>query len=304
MHTIEIPDIKFNKKIPAVIEELQRDEFIYFCELLLLYVEKKITAHDFKQRLAFKLLNIKITKDYFKLSKEQQMQVNVNMFQLADLMDSFFEDKIVEGELKRALKINFIRNLIPSYNGLYGPKDALTDVIFREYREAHKSFVEFSINMNIEALNKLIAILYRPKKRFIFFKKLLRKWDGQHRIEFNPNLLEERIKKIAHWPFAVKYGIYLFYAGCEEFLKTGQPLIDGNPVDLSILYNQDEKQQQEEPNGIGLAGILFSLAESNVFGDVEKTDNQNIYDIFLRLYQVVIQNKKLEAEYKKHDKTK
>ena len=82
---------------------------------------------------------------------------------------------------------------------------------------------------------------------------------------------------------AIRYGIFIFWAGCEDYLVTGRPVIDGNEIDLSILYEKSGNGSSE--GSLGLVGLLYSLAESKVFGSIQETDNQNLYDVMAKLYQ-------------------
>ena len=104
------------------------------------------------------------------------------------------------------------------------------------------------------------------------------------------------VDDIGRIPFAIKYGIFLYFSGCSNFLSTGTIIVEGKEIDLSVLYERGDSSDYAD---IGLAGILFSLAESKVFGGVEETDRQQVWDVMLRLYQVVTQMKDAESKSKK-----
>jgi hypothetical protein len=84
-------------------------------------------------------------------------------------------------------------------------------------------------------------------------------------------------------PLHIKTGIFLWFSSCVNYLREGKPLIDGNEIDLSILYKGGDENSSP---GIGLTGLLFSLAENKVFGDLFETSNTGLYDIMARLYQL------------------
>lgn len=196
------------------------------------------------------------------------------------------------------IQLNSVHNFIPCIcKKYYGPADALQDVTFREYRMAHDYMRKYMIKGDEEHLNYMIAVLYRPKKRFLWLRKQFRRFNGEERIPFtgnsNPNLLHQRVKKIAQLPLVIRYSIYLFMTGCEDYLATGEPMIGENRIKLSILYEKSE--ESEDTEGIGLVGLLYSLAETKVFGSIEETDNQNLWDVMARLYQVMQNMKKMES---------
>jgi hypothetical protein len=92
----------------------------------------------------------------------------------------------------------------------------------------------------------------------------------------------------------------------ETFLKEGEIEINGKPISLSILYEThplDEKIDSEFSADIGLTGIIYQLAESNLFGDVKTTRKEGLYDIMLRLYQKRIEYLQHREIMKKHDTT-
>ena len=304
MHRIEIPKKKLVKEFPSEIEEMNEEQFILFINLVMKYVSGTITIEELKSRLIFSLLNIKMDLKFALLSDSQREEAYAEVFRISELCESFFEEIEKDGKKVKSFKLNFTKNFIPRICGkFYGPKQALQDITFCEYRIAHSYYAAYIASHEDTDLNNLIAVLYRPAKRFLWLKKLLPSFDGQERIPFtsksNPLFLEARARMIAKLPIAVRYGIFLFFSGCEQFLAKGTINVDGKPIDLSIIY--DNPDQGDDSPDIGLIGILYSLSETKVFGSIEETDCQNLYDIMIRLYQVVKQSKAMEAKYSSND---
>jgi len=302
MHTLEIPDRKIFKEFASEIEEMIGEQYIYFVELILKYQNGDISAQMLKVLLVKNLLGIHIGLKYFFLSKETQQQINGEIFRLSEQMESFFYDDVRDGKQVKSIKLSFVKNLIPKiYKNLYGPGDALSDITFCEYRRAHTFYRDYLKTRNSDSMNHLIAILYRPAKRFLWIRKYFPGFDGQNRRPFtaksNPILLDRRAAKIARLPLSIRYGIFLWFCGCEEYLVKGTPVIDGQEIDLSVLYKESENASKE-PN-IGLVGLLYTLSESKVFGSIEETDQQNLYDVMARLYQVVLQQREMDDKFEK-----
>ena len=65
------------------------------------------------------------------------------------------------------------------------------------------------------------------------------------------------------------------------------------------IYKEKDSEDVSDGN-VGLIGLLYSIAETGVFGTIEQTDNQNIWDIMVRVYQVVMQGRATEEKMKKH----
>ena len=299
MHTIEVSEEEKIIQVPSTLEEMTMDQFIHFVELLLQFIRQEITIEQFKIRLLLKLADIRYSATYYMLSSSRKETIDAQVYHLSQLMDSFFVEETREEKPIWVLNTRFIKNFIPKICSKYfGPDDAMSNCTFAEYRSAY-TFYKAYLSTNLEDdLNHMIAVLYRPKKRFYSILKHLGYFDGQKRIRFtchsNPLFLEKRAKQIAKLPFAIRYGIFLFFSGCNENLSKGSIEVDQQVIDLSILYKKSDTSSST--SDIGLIGLLFSLAETKVFGSLDETDNQNIYDIMLRLYQVVRQYESLKAK--------
>lgn len=302
MHTLEIPSAKIHREFPSELNELKPDQFLFLVKWFLLLLDKKIDLHDFKILLSAKLLKLKKNIKFYAASEQTKEEIYDNLSAIAQQMDSFltFENETV------SLKTNCTVNLLPKIGKLLGPDDVLSDCTAFEYKNAHSAFTQYLNTQKGEYLDRLIAILYRPRKKFLIFKMMKANFNGQYREEFtaktNPLLLEKRVKKVAKLPYHVKYAVFLVYLGFEEFIRTGEIEVDGNQICLAELYG-NENNTTEDEKGIGLIGLFYELAESRVFGNIEAVMNTNIYDIFCRIYQLVKMSEKLKKQYE-NDKSK
>ncbi len=301
MNRLDIPERNITIEFPSQIDELNEKQFVFFVEQLLSCTAGDITLPEFKIRMTARFLDLKLGWAWHRMPEQDKLDAMSELTRLSNLMDGFFTTEIRNNQPVSVFKLDFIRNFIPKICGkYYGPADALTDITFCEYRQAHNYFNAYQNSGSDDDLNHLIAILYRPKKKFLWLIKRLPWFDGREKITFssksNPLFLEKRTKKIAKMPLPIRYGIYLFFSGCEQFLATGTPTIDGIPIRLSVLYEKSEGSSSDP--GTGLYGILCTLSESKVFGSLMETDNQGLYDILLRLYQVVMQMKQMNEKTK------
>ena len=302
MHKIEIPKRNLVKEFPSELEEMNEEQFICFIDLVLKYLNGNISIADLKTQLTMKLLDVKLNFMYAFMSDEERENAYAEIYRIGELTETFFEDIEQDGKKVKTFKLSFTKQFIPRIGKLYGPADALQDITFCEYRVAHSHYAAYLNSHDEHDLNQLIAVLYRPAKPVLWWKKMLPTYDGQVRIPFhaksNPLFFDDRVKEIAKLPIAVRYGIFLFFSGCEQFLAKGTLNVDGKSIDLSIIYEKPD--ESDDSPDIGLVGILYSLAETKVFGNIEETDNQNLYDIMIRLYQVVKQAKAMESKYKSY----
>ena len=282
MHTIEIPEIKYNAEIPSHVSELSPKQYLTFVKLLLLQEQGEITWEQFRIRLIVSLMDIRKTRRY--IQPDQAALVEANLYQLSELMDSFCDPVEAEGRTKLVLNISFTKNLVPRIGRLYGPADGLTNISFFEYIDAHHSYIEFIDTLNPDALDRLVTILYRPKKWFAGIRSRLNSWDGQKRIPYNDNQVDKRQKKVKLLPYHYKYAVFLWFRGCEEFLRSGEIQIGDSTIKLSLLY---EGAPVTSKDNTGLVGVLYTLAESGVFGNAKQTAETNLFDVLVRIYQLL-----------------
>ena len=300
MHTLEIPDRGETYGMASEMHELNTRQYIEFCRVLQLIEAEKITNDKAELLLVISFADVKFGFRYAFMGKGAKEKVHHGLLQLTPLTKSVFKEKQTEsGEVYLVPSISFTDNKIPRYRGLVGPADALTNCTFYEYKQAYAAWMQYQETQEHEFLNEMIAVLYRPAVSFSFFRKRHAKFSGDIRkpltVTTNPLFLQKRIKEVAKWPAHIKFGIWLWFTACMEYLRSGKPVIDGIEIDLSILY----KGEGGGSAGIGITGLLYSLAETGVFGNIEETGNTNIYDVFARLYQVKLQMDEAISNLKK-----
>jgi len=130
------------------------------------------------------------------------------------------------------LKNTLTTQLIPKYSGLCGPKSDFDNLTLAEY---HCTEIYYSMLVNDkknEALDALIAVLYRKPKLFYNRKK---DSDGDVRCQFNENEIEYWAGVVSEWPLAVKQAILLWYDGCRESLISIYPEVSNHPHPVMIL---------------------------------------------------------------------
>ncbi len=284
MHTIEIPQKNKTITFPQEIAEMNKAQYIAFSELAYQFTNQFISFGEFKVRLTYKLVNLKRKVDMNR-STDQTEKIANNIYCIAQLMESFFETKTEKGKKYKIIKLDHIGNLIPyvTVRGKkwYGPKDALLDCTFGQYIQATHALCDYNKTKDENQLNLLVAILYKPKKE-----------------KYDPNTIEERAAECATIPIGERYGIQLFFAACQEWIVTNKELSigGGNSVDLTVLFKSGTDKEASPTNGIGMLSALYSLAETTVFGDIEKTSTQHIYDVLIYMVQKHTEAVKLKKD--------
>jgi len=303
MKEFGIKDTNDRFSLPENMDELTASQADSLFKYYLLAEAKEISLHDFKIYVVIDFIGTKYNEHRLKLLDElARTKIYQNIAYLADQLSWLFtiEDNQV------SLSLEFTKNLFPKVKGLYGPAEAMTDLSFHEYQEAHAHFFEFAQTRDPEELNQMIAVIYRRKKPFLFLQKFLPWYDGKEKISYRPWQTKFRLRKVRRIPWHIRYGIFFNWIAWEKFLKEGEIEIEGKPISFSILYEKhplDEKNSSDFSADIGLTGIIYQLAESSLFGNVKATREEGLYDIMLRLYQKRIEYLQHRENMKKYGTT-
>ncbi len=267
MNLIEIPEAKYCKEIPSCVDEMSGKDFVFFAELFLKVQAGLIAPRELREHMLLRFMDVNVNRYiYRRLKVEEKAYICSNVAELADQLITFLIDEKTEGEKTIVrFKPEFVRNPLPKLHGFKGPADALQDISFQQYKDAYVAFRDFNEKLKPASLNELVAALYYRG----------RKWDKIKALQNLP--------KIAKWTEAERYAIYLFFWSCNEFLQNGKIEIEGNTIDLSILYKNFPGDEPIE-TGTGITGLLFKIAEAGIWGDIEKSSEQNLYDILVYLY--------------------
>lgn len=270
-------------EFPEYLGEYTNEQYLHFCKLLTQNKSNKISYPEFRVKLTYKLMNMVHSKT--KLSSEHQGTRNENIYAISLLIDDLFIEKKEKNKIIKTIDLSFVDNKIPKFTHnhktYYGPDKALVNISFDEFLEAIKHFNKFSENNKVADLDKLVATLYREKKSDTKHNKLTN-YDGDIRQEFYSTNIDQRSKLISNIPMHVKIGVKLFFEACINYITTAKKVnVLGNEIDLSILFQGKASKEK----GIGMLNVLFTMAETHVFGNKKETGKERYWTILLKLYQ-------------------
>lgn len=159
--------------------------------------------------------------------------------------------------------------LIPVYRKYHGPAGDFNNLVMAEFVFTQDYYLRFcdSKKEDMEALDHLVACLYRPGKKNYDIKK---NKDGDPRVEFNENICDHNSRKhIRRWPAHVKYAIFHWYDGCHARIMANLP-----------------QQSDGEPAKYGLLSVMRSIAEKGVHGDMEKVSKMYVKMWLMELHEM------------------
>lgn len=281
MHKITFGNI--TREFPGTVSEMTVDQYRYFCFLEMQRQLGQIIMEQLEVSFVYFALNmVRTTKT---------PQVVENVTQLRKLVKPYFTKEKKDGKTYTILALNFVNNPLPvlKVDGsiLHGPGDALQNCTYEEvFIHGHNALMDFSATRDEEHLDQLVAILCRPAVNGI-------------RPKFNAEILEDHLPLVKKLQPEVKFGIFLFFASCHKFITNASALDigGGNTVDIAQLFKPDPNQKRQK--GIGSIGIIYSLAESGVFGNAKETASQNVYDVLIRMVQLHEQYKEARRNAKR-----
>ena len=162
-----------------------------------------------------------------------------------------------------SLRFDTTQNLLPEYKGLRGPQSHGGDLTFGEFRAATAAMNLYTEDHLPSDLLALVAVLYRfPDPA-----------TGK-RAPFDPDDLPTLMRDVQRvMPDWLQWGVYAWFARFCEYLLTGEFIIDGQTVTFAPVFGRRDKDG-ERPSGqdLGLNSILYTVAESGVFGTAMETD--------------------------------
>lgn len=168
-------------------------------------------------------------------------------------------------------------NLMPVWHNLHGPMSHGADLAFGEFRHAVAALNRFDTGHDPVDLRALCAILYRP----------VAKGKGcAVREPFREHQMGKYMGLVRAMPQWMQWGVYAWLAYFCEYLFTGTFIIDGLEVCFAPVFARSKRDPDARPGdtqSLGMNSILYSVAESGVFGNAQETDDTLLLHVMLKL---------------------
>lgn len=294
MISIEIPHTGTKLYMPEDLSECDTRQYYELSMLIYQLQTQQMSYEVFRVHAVYALLNMKPVEDDDAGAQEDKM---ANIYKLSELVDDFFEDG--EGDI-RILKQYYVHNPIAKIKLLgsnyYGPADGFENIQFGEYIDALHLFSEFNATNDNECLYQLMATLYRRPKSIFKIGVSNEDINGDARKAYNQHGVDDRAKHFKNLYFGQLYGFYLLFASFQKYIASAKIYWQGRELDLSILFEADPESKQSDVPGIGMKSILFTLAESGVFGSKKELEKENLWEILMRMYDLTKRDKDFKVQ--------
>ena len=294
MITLDIPDIGHRHYMPSDLSDCDTRQYNEICMLVYRMQVGEINYETFRLHALYALLNMQPVES---VSEEAQLEKMSNIYWLSEYVDDFFEDA---DDGPKILKQYYVHNPTPWVRPrlwrYYGPSDDFANVRFGEYLDALNFFSEYHATKDNQYLYLLMATLYRPAKSWSLFRKSPNNYNSDRRELYNTDLVERRAKRMENLYFGQVYGFYLLFASFQKYLSSAKIYWQGKELDLSILFDSTETELESDIPGIGMKSVLYTLAESGVFGTKMHLEQENLWEILLRMYDLTKRDRDFKAK--------
>lgn len=288
MHSLEFLEIDKRMWIPENLGECDRRQYLDASKLILMFQMGELNESQFRVMLLYTLLNMDFEKSELEYEDEEKWQ---NIYICSEVLKSFFrEDENGQKHLVQDYIHNPVKSVTYKLHGFKGPKDAFQGMTYGQLEDGVGEINNFLKFGEIESLVKLFAIFYLK--------------GGEKYSAIN---VEKRIKFFDQLDIRYVYGFYLLFVSFFNYLtKECIMVIDGRELDLRILFatpegNDDEEKSTDELEGLGMRATSFQLAESGVFGTLSELREADAMMVLVRMYDLVLRNRKEEAERKEQE---
>ena len=261
--------MKKNINFPDCWDELTTDEWVYLLDL----------RHALQTRRGISLQDVRRAWCYYVLAHRgykfhRNRALHTDEMNLIERLTGTLDWMWLIDDEEGCVSLNFrtTKNLLPKWKQLRGPASHGADLTFGEFRAATAAMNLYTQDHMESDLLALVAILYRRPGA-----------DGK-RLPFDTDRLPEYMRAAKTMPPHLQWGVYARFAYFCEYLLTGAFVIDGNEVNFAPVFGRREPNApQASGQDLGLNSILYTVAESGVFGTADDTDRTPLLRVLLKL---------------------
>jgi hypothetical protein len=298
MNRVEIPSIEFDEEIPSHWDEMTPAQVLFCGKQAIMAAAGEISPLEAKVRCLYELLEIE--RDWKTEAWEHNQpkavvrEKNSKVVILSEQLCGFI---FKQTEASMEVCYNTLTNHFPCIQAgkrlLYGPGDMLTGLTFGEFRTAMVHMQNYFEHKQEEHLSRFLACLYREPYADLEDRKRSNDWNGQSRVPFNADRIEDYAQATAQMSVTHRKLILLWFTFCIDFIKTKTIPINGVDVDFSILFEGNSSGP-----GTGWNGVLYGVAEKRIFGDADRVDRREWLEVLFFLYDKELENRRIKLKMK------
>ena len=229
---------------------------------------------DLQRRMLFALLDYRPGPRFSLMRRRYPRQLETYFENIVLLEETLLADFFVSTDEGVRLNFDSLDAPFPRLAGRKGPGMLLTGLSFGRFRALTVAMNAYFSAPSMEALNEIVAILYVSDKDFE--KKTI------------------PLRWAARRPVWKKQTLLLWVCACVKHIQGGDFCINGETINLSGVF----KAEGDAASGdsLGWTGVLFDLAEKQVFGTVRETDRAALFDVLALIYNNYLKIKEYERK--------
>lgn len=277
-------------EIPSSWDELTDEQIAYIFKKYERYIAGTISALQMNVEILCMLFGMKAKFNRSQLANDEFC---ANIYRLCEANLAFLFKS--EGEDKPlSIAFNTVHNpLLAVRSGrartlLIGPADLLQDLTFGEFRHASFALNAFFKSQDMSDLDECIAHLYRRKSKTA--NRAGRYVSGVKQETFSDDV--RNASNLESWQ---KTLIMLWFASCLNYLQTGHLVLNGEDIDLKLLFSGGSS---DSGPALTWNDLLIQIARDNSVGNIERTDEEPLFSILGIMWSNYKENKRYEKASK------
>lgn len=225
MHTLKTLGRSFSA--PASWQEVTKEQLLFIIRLM----NSGCPYDEIQFRMVVELFRIPEKKlTFFKYSRPARYRdYCADLLTATEGLFDFLFDRIKTDESEIVVISKKLTNqLLPEYQGFYGPTSGLSNVQIWEFTMAEAAFMDFVERKEPKHIDRLVATLYRPSRSDVDTWRASDRYNLDDRRIFNDQLIERDMEAVKRWPQEVKELIFIFFFSCREALSASFPKLYRN----------------------------------------------------------------------------
>lgn len=251
MHTIEEPKKKIRIEIPQEWNEMTSTQVEYIFKLYTALSKGGINIGDFKARIVSHFIQFKVS------TKTITKQLNGNHSELAEtiihLYDTLFDYILIDYKGVYSLNYDSPIQFFPLISNIKGPGTLLSDMTYGDFITC----CSFLTTIDEFGVDSIIRNLYKG-------------------ID---------IRMVYQWQ---KAWVLMWFRSCVSHISNGSICVDGRDVNFSVLFSSGRGSSCSSGivNTDPWRTVMYIVAESGAFGDVEAVKKAELYDVLMYLLKL------------------
>lgn len=187
------------------------------------------------------------------------------------------------------LQYRSMTNPLPRMGLRVGPGDLLKNLTFGEFRHAAVSLQAYARSNDTSDLDECIAILYRTPLQ-------IRANRAGRRVSPPGSRMAMRDLSAARHTEPWKKALALsWFCHTMQYLQSGKLIMDGEQVDMSLLFSSAGKRGGTE---CSWNDLLVQLARDGILGNIDRVDEEPLMSVFSIMWSNYKEAKRYEATLK------